>query len=677
MGRYAFRALRSKISTSALQQELYHNQELCDVAINVVGNDRPSPAHSPMSQTPNVILAHRVVLAAHSPQLRAIFASSPASPVTTPLHYPITRSRSVESASSPSQHTVRFRQHPGLLKLGSGTSDGADSGHGPGVEDSTVMEDAVFLSRPIMSIDVPDTAVSAVRAILDFAYTGSLSVNIDRIEELLKAAKALGFKEIEQLIRQYLSKQPPAVILRLLIAAHLKRMRNSSRSSAVYMEILFSLCEEQFEVLVTCPELLSMPFELFHALLSSNRLVLQSEELVFNTVLQWTQHQKTNHPQGPDYLTSLISLVRLPFLSPQFLTYRVAPLASIIQGSAFQDQYRRAQVHHRLVSPDPTLQLNCTMFSQYSPRMFQPEPEACLIALTFGGSAPSDVPGIEYLNLAKNGQPLHLRWRTIGRRTVSQHHPAVVMSGNVLYVIGGSSSNKSLDTFQSTDVMHDNGKWTMQPTMLARRDSPAAAVFNRDIYAIGGCTSGQTLDLVEKFSWRLKRWCLAAPMSTPRAAAGVATNDSLIFVAGGCVGNHALASVECYDVQENEWYPLPDMQVPRISPCVVFVNKRLVVFGGHSLAHVHCSAEYYDASKRVWRTLANMKAPRTCASCVVQNEKILIGGGHDGFHRLSSIDEYDLESNEWRHSSLPSLTSTDSDSAIFLVPFNGARETIC
>ena len=675
--KFASRTLRSRMPSSALQQELYHNQELCDVAINVSGHDSclRTPPGSPMTSRTTVILAHRVVIAAHSAQLRAIFASSPASPITTPTHCPVVRS--VSADSMPSQNIVRYQPHRGLLKTTSAASDGADSGHGQSLGESALMEDAVFMSRPIMSIDVDDCSVVAVRSVLDFAYTGNLAVSIDRVEDLLKAACALGFKEVHQLVGEYLSRQPPAVILRLLIAAHLKRVRNSTRSSASYVEMLFSLCEERFEAVATCPELLSTPFELFHALLESHNLVLRSEELVFQAILQWVQHQKAKHPQCPDYLSILIPLVRLPFVSAQFLTYRVMPLSTHIKSAKFRDQLRRAQIYHQQMSHDASSQLNSSMSNLLSPRLYQQEPAVRLIALAQGGLAPSDVPGIESLDVGEDGQPLHLRWRTVGKRSITQHHPAVVVSEGSLYVIGGSSSNRSLDRFQSMDVLRDNGKLTTLPSMLAPRDSPAAVVFNREIYAIGGCTSGQTLDLVERFSFRLKRWCLAAPMSTPRAAAGVATNDSLIFVVGGCVGIHALSSVECYDVQENEWYSLPNMQVPRISPCVAFVDKRLMVFGGHSISHVHCSAEYYDAAARTWRTLANMLVPRTCASCVVLNGNILLAGGHDGFHRLAGIDELNLERNEWRHSPLPSLTSTDGDIGLYLVHFNYARETIC
>ncbi|XP_065177911.1 kelch-like protein 18 isoform X2 [Sycon ciliatum] len=681
------RAVHSKVPSSVLQQELYRNQELCDVAINVTDRDMsPATPHPSTSSHSTVILAHRVVLAAHSPQLRAIFASSPASPTAvTPTRELIKRSLSAES-SSPSRHrsiTLSTPSTPRLFgKTSSAGSDGADSGNGfsLGGESAAGMQcdEGLSLSRPIMSIDVNDVGVNSVRTVLDFAYTGVLAITVERVENLLKAAISLGFKEVEQLVRQYLVKQPAAVVLRMLIAAHLKRLRNRLQSSAVYIEMLFSLCEEQFETITECPELMSMPFELFHALLGSNRLVLYSEECVFQTVLKWVQHHRAAQRQGPDYFSSLVSLVRLPFVSPEFLTYRILPLCDRIADPAFREQVQSALVHHRQAAPDPRLQLNCAMFHQYSPRVYQPKPAARLLAVTTGSSTPSDVPGIECLDLSKEGHSQRLNWRTVGRRLVGQSNPAVISSdNNVIYVIGGASRGKSLDTAMSTDIIHDNGKWTSLPAMLAQRDSPIATIFNKDIYVIGGCTSGQTLDLVERFSFRLRRWCLAAPMSTPRAAAGVATNDSLVFVVGGCVGGSALSSVECYDVQENEWYMLPEMQCARISPSVVFVDTRLMVFGGHNTSGVQATAEYYDAVARTWRSLPPLKTPRTCASALLQGNKVLLGGGHDGFHRLCNIDEFNLDSNEWRASSLPLLTSTDTHVSLLLIEAGAALETFC
>ena len=175
-----------------------------------------------------------------------------------------------------------------------------------------------------------------------------------------------------------------------------------------------------------------------------------------------------------------------------------------------------------------------------------------------------------------------------------RRHSAVVSDGQTVYVLGGSSGDEATDAMDFCEVGSDTFQWHPLSSMLAPRENAAATIHQGDIYAIGGCTAGQTLDLVERFSWRLKTWILMAPLSTPRAAAGAASSDGSVFAVGGCVGGEALASVECFDVVDNEWHSLPAMSSPRASPAVAMLGSNLIVLGGYDGMHALRTCETFD-----------------------------------------------------------------------------------
>lgn len=80
-------------------------------------------------------------------------------------------------------------------------------------------------------------------------------------------------------------------------------------------------------------------------LISSDDLNIEHEEIVFDAVVRWLNHDSTE--RGSQF-SEVLQYVRLPLLSPYFLEDFVAPLCAVEQSAEAQSLLREARYYHEL-----------------------------------------------------------------------------------------------------------------------------------------------------------------------------------------------------------------------------------------------------------------------------------------------------------------------------------------
>ena len=128
-----------------------------------------------------------------------------------------------------------------------------------------------------------------------------------------------------------------------------------------------------------------------------------------------------------------------------------------------------------------------------------------------------------------------------------------------------------------------------------------------------------------------------APMNEARHDAFGAAMNGKIYVAGGkqrdvtlLIGERVLASCEVYDPSTDEWQVMPSLNVPRYSASMVCFKGALYVVGGlKNTARFKCkelSVEMFDSGVNEWHNKSNIPVPTGDENQVTlkENKKAII-----------------------------------------------------
>ena len=187
-------------------------------------------------------------------------------------------------------------------------------------------------------------------------------------------------------------------------------------------------------------------------MVNEDELFVISEQCVFNAILRWV---KFNRESRQDHLPYLLAKVRLPLLSPQFLSDTVAADELIRSSHKCRDLVDEARDYHLMPERRSLLQ------------SFRSKPRRC-----------RDVIG-------------------------------------VIYAVGGQTkSGNSLSTVEVYDPI--TKRWKDAEAMSMHRSRVGVAVMKNRLYAIGGYNGTERLNTVEVFDSETKRWSRVASMNCKR-----------------------------------------------------------------------------------------------------------------------------------------------------------------
>ncbi|MFH4974159.1 hypothetical protein AB6A40_000868 [Gnathostoma spinigerum] len=195
--------------------------------------------------------------------------------------------------------------------------------------------------------------------------------------------------------------------------------------------------------------------------------------------------------------------------------------------------------------------------------------------------------------------------------------------------------------------------WRTLPDMLTERGRFDCAVVGNTLYAVAGSNGNNDLKSVECFNMETKKWRMVKALQRSRSHNGCASLDGLIYCIGGCSDQVVLRDSERYSPVTNEWTPIPPLQTARFQAGCCSWRGLIVACGGCDRWHCLDSVEVYDPKLDQWKNLARMKTPRRGCAVAVVDGSLYVIGGHDGTESLTSVEVLDSPSGQWR--SGPSL----------------------
>ena len=490
------------------------------------------------------------------------------------------------------------------------------------------------------TVEIRDMDPAVLASLVDYAYTGEITITVENVQEVLAAASLLQMTEVQDICCVFLKQQ--------LDASNCLGIKNFAEANGCSQlsDIIDTFARMHFRDVALGSEFLNNSWENTATLISSDCLNVAREEEVFTAVMQWVRQDPSERSQ---HLPCLIEHVRLPMLSVPFLMSEVDVDPLVRQSIECRDLLDEAKRYHLLPAERDTRSSNAR---------FMPRRSTVGTLYAIGGKessesitrsvetfAPLDDKwrdttgmivrrqqlGIGVLDgkvYAAGGSDGSLRlssvecfdpstsfWSFVAPMSTCRSGVGVGVVGGAMYAAGGYDGRSCLSSVERFDL--DKNLWSPVTQMSTRRSFPGVAVLNDKLYIFGGNDGTSFLNVVEAYDPHINRWCTLMPLGKPRAGIGVAVLGQQIFVAGGNDGTCRLDSVEFLDVRSGKWHSASKMISSRDGVCLCTVGANLIAVGGINGPSYLKTAEMYDPVNNSWEMIAGMDTCRAAAGVAV------------------------------------------------------------
>ncbi|XP_034551265.1 kelch-like protein 10 [Notolabrus celidotus] len=473
---------------------------------------------------------------------------------------------------------------------------------------------------------IPNVSLDMMKFIVEFAYTGCVSVAQENIRELFIAADQFNVQGIIQACSEYLENQlVPQNCIGIWSFSDVYYTRELKHKAYAFLLSHFE------EVASSSAEFLQLPAQELVKLLENDHLNVKKEKKVFEAIIHWINHAPE---ERSGYITLLLSCVRLALIIPQYILETVAK-NELVEAS----EECRAIV---LTALDTVIDLRTRGLPDLIPLhpMARPRlPSAFLLAFGgWSGGAPTSS-FASYDNRAECWVSI-----TDDEAEPRAYHGTAFLNGS-LYCVGGFNGVVQFSTMKRFDLTTHT--WQEVAPMHSKRCYVSVTVLDGQIYALGGYDGHHRLDTAERYEPSTNQWTLIAPMHHSRSDASCTTLHVKVYICGGFNGTDCLSSAECYNPKTDQWTLIAPMGSSRSGVGVIAYANHVFAVGGFNGISRLQTAEFYNPLTNTWHDVPSMLNPRSNFGIEVIEDHIFVAGGFNGFSTTADVECYDFDTGEW------------------------------
>ncbi|XP_054839317.1 kelch-like protein 30 isoform X2 [Eublepharis macularius] len=510
-----------------------------------------------------------------------------------------------------------------------------------------------FLESFSARVEIQDVDPVIMESLIDFAYTGKVTINQGNVEALIRTSNQLHFPIIRKVCSRYLRQQMDAT--NCLGICEFGEMHGCPEVSSK----AWSFLQENFELVSQQEEFLELSKERLVIYLSNNLLQVQEEQSLVEAVLRWVKYEKTARAM---HLPELLDLVHLVTLPDQYLQNLLSTEPLIQESDACKTIITK---HRSTVENRPFVQQRLKALPQ--------KLEEVLVVV--GGRALEE-------NEEEDGEaqppPISRNFAFFNTKTkewialpdfpdYNKWGFSMIALNNKVYITGGSrgSQNDTWSTTQSWCFCFKKGAWKPIAPMLKPRTNHATAVLNGEIYAIGGTT----VDIVEVecYDPYNDSWCFVSPALKYVSNFAIAGCLGKLYLIGSCAVKYNALTLQCYNPAIDVWSVIASPFIPKYlsAPCCVALHGVIYLIGDNTK-----KVYVYDPDANIWQKVQQLHTLHENGGMVSLGGKLFVTGGHwkgmDGDYRVE-MEIYDCAKDIWtREGSLPCLWLYHSSSSIFI-----------
>uniref|UniRef100_A0A665UIN5 Kelch-like protein 10 n=2 Tax=Echeneis naucrates TaxID=173247 RepID=A0A665UIN5_ECHNA len=474
--------------------------------------------------------------------------------------------------------------------------------------------------------DIPNVSLDMMRLIIEFAYTGSVPVTQENIQEVFVAADRFAIagilKACSQILEEQLDVQNCISIWWFTDLYYHPELKHKA--------FLFILKHFE-EVAATSGEFLLLSAQELAKIIENDQLNVKKEKSVFEAVLHWISSAPEKRRE---YSSLLLSKVRLSLISPEYIMENVND-NEVVKAS---EECRRIL----LKTIDVMLDVRAKSFS--SPISFHSLPNPRLpsaLLLAIGGWS-----GGNPTNAMETYDVYAKCWvRIIDEEESPMAYHGTAFINTSVYCVGGFDGVFQFNTVHRFDM--ETHTWHEVAPMHFRRCYVSVTVMDGYIYAMGGFDGHIRLKTAERYEPRTNQWTLIASMNEQRSDASCTTLHGKIYICGGFNGNDCLSTAECYNPKTNQWTLIASMDSRRSGVGVTTYAGRVFAVGGfNGTSRLH-TAEAYDPDADTWQEVSPMLNSRSNFGIAVIDDHLFVVGGFNGSSTIPNVECFDIHTGQW------------------------------
>ena len=443
---------------------------------------------------------------------------------------------------------------------------------------------------------------AVMESVLEFIYTGSVDVNQENSKDLIAAANYLLIPGLKKNSGRFLE----------------RKISKSNCISTFYFAEMYQ-CDEvitntrkfihaNFASVVEMDEFLNLEAKEVERWISSDEISVAVEADVFEIVLKWIEHDKSDRKAS---FEQLFRHVRLASLSRDFLI-------DVVTNELVEENFdcfkliskalkRTASEENLLQSPRKGLETRAIVAcgGKYTFCYLPEKDEWKRLGdgltkrsyLTKMISYRNELYAFPSDGKAERYDPVVNSWCTLDLYTTMSTQVAVVRGE--IYAIEVNTLTKT--TIRRYDVERCSWQTILSSHEGCRKDSCVVAAGNH-LYVCGGYLAGEYFSKVERFDTVESKWEEIANLQEKRYGAFGVASEGKIFLAGGIQQRTWSTMCEMYNISTNEWQLIGSLNVGRAYGGMVCLKGTLYVLGGITgrSGRSELSVECYDPAEDKW-----------------------------------------------------------------------------
>ncbi|CAJ0582690.1 unnamed protein product, partial [Mesorhabditis spiculigera] len=487
-----------------------------------------------------------------------------------------------------------------------------------------------------------DVTPLAMRLLIDYIYSTEISINSENVQQLLFAATVLQLDRVCSACQEFLTK--------CLTTSNCLTMRKFAEhfSCRTLITNTDDFAAENFRELRHLPEFQTITtFCQLHSIIRRDDLMVNSEEEVYETVIDWVKVDPEARAKDLPRLLQSVSLSELPC---GYLLNIVKEEPLIKKNPVCQELLSDAIVYHLrgfVNNETEAKSVEGCQAWEYYPEVRHPmercRPRKNLAGVIFcvggRGTAGDPFKSVEAYDLRRD------RWFAVPEMKSQRRHVGVVSAQGKLYAIGGHDGEDHLNTAECFDPA--TNQWTKVAPMSTARRGIAVGSMSGVIYAVGGLDDSTCFNVVERYDVESNAWTTVSPMFIRRGGVAVATLGKCLYAVGGNDGTASLDSCEAYNPLVDRWQMVAPMLFRRAGAGVCVLNGYLYAIGGFDDNAPLDTVERYEPETKSWKQLAPMSCPRGGVGVAAMAGLVYAIGGHDGQNYLDSVEAYNPALDQW------------------------------
>uniref|UniRef100_UPI003AADC43D kelch-like protein 10 n=1 Tax=Centroberyx gerrardi TaxID=166262 RepID=UPI003AADC43D len=441
-------------------------------------------------------------------------------------------------------------------------------------------------------LNIPDVSPNMMRLIIEYAYTHSVPVTEQNVEELLAAADRFSITGVTLaccgFLEDRLCLENCIGIWKFVDLYYCPDLRRKA-----YRFIL-----HHFEEIAGVSEFLDLSLQQLADIIEKDKLNVKQESAVFEAVLRWIAHSPE---ERSGHISTLLPKVRLALMTSDYFMFNVKN-NDLVEDS---DDCKPIIINTLRAMCD--LNMNRPSRSNYSNPLARPRLPSDILLAIGGRSVGTPTNAFEAYDARAD------RWVTVSNdeESTRAYHGAAFLNGFV-YCVGGYDSADFSNSACKFNLV--TRTWHQVAPMHSRRCCVSVAVLNGRIYAMGGYDGQAGLKTAERYEPETNQWTLIAPMHEYRSDACATTLHGKV---GGFNGTRCLCSAEAYDPLTNTWCRSSPMLNRRSNFGIAVVDDQLFVVGGFNGVATMFNVERYNEKTNEWYDARDMEIFLSAHSCCV------------------------------------------------------------